>query len=74
MVANRFLSFMELKWNLCFRDKKTKIENLWLCVKSLTQRQNRSFHFIERTRTAMKCAKMKNARAKRAKLLFFIVK
>ena len=38
------------------------------------QLQNRSFHVVERTRTSSKCQKMKNARAKRAKLLFFIVK
>ena len=41
---------------------------------SSTQRQNRSFHVVERTRTSTKCQKMKNARAKRAKILFFIVK
>ena len=41
---------------------------------SSTQLQNRSFHVIERTRTSSKCQKMKNARAKRAKILFFIVK
>ena len=38
-----------------------------------TQLQNRSFHVVERTRTSTKCQKMKNARAKRAKILFFIV-
>ena len=41
---------------------------------SSTQLQNRSFHVVERTRTSSKCHKMKNARAKRAKMLFFIVK
>ena len=40
---------------------------------SSTQLQNKSFHVVERTRTSLKCQKMKNARAKRAKLLFFIV-
>ena len=42
-----------------------------------TQLQNKSFHVIERTRTSSKCQKVKNARAKRAKrakILFFIVK
>ena len=39
-----------------------------------TQLQKRSFHVIERTRTPSKCQKRKNARAKRAKILFFIVK
>ena len=41
---------------------------------SSTQLQNRSFHVVERTRTSSKCQKMKNARAKSAKILFFIVK
>ena len=41
---------------------------------SSTQLQNRSFHVVERTRTSSKCQKMRNARAKRSKLLFFIVK
>ena len=40
---------------------------------SSTQLQNRSFHVVERTRTSTKCQKMKNACAKRAKILFFIV-
>ena len=39
-----------------------------------TQLQNMSFHVVERTRTSSKYQKMKNARAKRAKILFFIVK
>jgi len=41
---------------------------------SSTQLQNKSFHVVERTRTSTKCQKMKNTRAKRAKILFFIVK
>ena len=41
---------------------------------SSTQLQNMSFHVMERTRTSAKCRKMKKARAKRAKLLFFFVK
>ena len=39
--------------------------------KSYTQRPNLSFHVVERTKTAVKCPKMKNARAKRAKILVF---
>ena len=39
-----------------------------------TYPQNRSFHVVERTRTSSKCQKKKNARAKRAKILFSIVK
>ena len=41
---------------------------------SSTKLQNRSFHVLERTRTSSKCQKMKSARAKREKILFFIVK
>ena len=43
-------------------------------LSSSTQPQNRSFHVVERTRTSSKCQKMTNARAKRAKILFFFVK
>ena len=39
---------------------------------SSTQLQNRSFHVVERTRTSTKSQKLKNARAKRAKILFFV--
>ena len=35
---------------------------------SSTQLQNRSFHVVERRRTAAKCLKMKNACAKHIKL------
>ena len=31
-------------------------------------------HVVERTRTSSNCQKMKNAPAKRAKILFFIIK
>ena len=41
---------------------------------SSTQLQNRLFHVVERTRTSLKCQKMKYARAKRAKKLFSIAK
>ena len=40
---------------------------------SSTQPKNKSFHVVDRTIVAAKCTKMKNARAKRAKLLFFII-
>ena len=52
--------------------KKLKIYHQVL--KSSTQLQNRSFHVVERTATAANCIAMKHARAKRAKLLFFVVK
>ena len=60
------LTILELNWNQ--RLGQGKIEYL------STQLQKRSFHVIERTRTSSKCQKMKNARAKRAKILFFSVK
>ena len=41
---------------------------------SSTQLQNRSFYVVERTRASSKCQKMRNARAKRAKIMFFIAK
>ena len=54
--------------------KKTKLNICHHMLTSSTHLQNRSFHVVERTRTSRKCQKMKNARAKRAKLLFFTVK
>ena len=38
---------------------------------SSTQSLNRSLHAADRTRTTAKCTNMKQARAKRAKLLFY---
>ena len=63
---------LELVRGLEIRRQKLKMSRLVLT--SSTQRQNRSFHVVESTRTAMKCTKVKTARAKRAKLPFFIVK
>jgi len=71
-LANCVLTILELNWNQRFRDKKTKLK-LYL-LSSSTQLQNRSFHVVERTRTSAKFPKMKNAHAKRAKILFFVVK
>ena len=39
-----------------------------------TRLKDRSFHVVERTRTAVKCTKMKSARAKRIEIPFVIVK
>ena len=68
-------NYPELNWNQLSGHKKTKLN---IChynmLTSSTQLENRSFHVVERTRTSAKCQKMKNARAKRAKILFFIVK
>ena len=54
-----------------------RVQKLNICnhmLTSSTQLQNRSFHVVERTKTSATCLKIKNARAKRAKLLFFIIK
>ena len=63
-----------VNWNQRLGHTKTKINICHHMLTSSTQRQNRSFHVAERTRTSSKCQKMKYARAKRAKILFFIVK
>ena len=52
-------------------EHKTKLNISHHMLTSSTQLQNRSFHVVERTRTFSKCQKMKNARAKRVKMLFF---
>ena len=67
-------TILELNWNQRLGNKKTKLNICHHLLTSSTQPQNRSFHVVERTRTSTKCKKMKNARAKRAKILFFIVK
>ena len=61
-------------WSQRLGHKKTKINICHHMLTSSTQLQNRLFHVVERTRTSTKCQKMKNARAKRAQILFFIVK
>ena len=60
---------IELNWNQRFRDKKTKWNICHHMLTSSTQLQNRSFQVVERTRTSTKCQKMKNERAKRAKMM-----
>ena len=74
MLEKCVLTILELNWNQHSGHKKTKINICHYMLTSSTQLQNRSFHVAERTRTSTKCQKMKNARAKRAKILFFIVK
>ena len=60
MLEECVLTVLELNCNQRMGHKKTKL--------------NRSFHVIERTRTSSKCQKMEKTLAKRAKILFFIVK
>ena len=74
MLEKCVLTILELNWNQRLGQKKTKLNICHHMLTSSTQLQNRSFHVEERTRTSTKCQKMKNTRAKRAKILFSIVK
>ena len=74
MLEKCVLTVLELNWNKRLGRKKTKLNICHHMLTSSTQLQNRSFHVVERTRTSSKCQKMKYARAKRAKILFSIVK
>ena len=74
MLEKCVLTVLELNWNKRLGHKKTKLNIFHHMLTSSTQLQNRSFHVVERTRTSSKCQKMKYARAKRAKILFSIVK
>ena len=74
MLEKCVLTILEINWNQHLGHKKTKLDICHHMLKSSTQLQNRSFHVVERTRTSLKCHKTKNARAKREKILFFIVK
>ena len=73
MFEKCVLTILELNWNQRLGHKKTKLNICHYMLTSSTQLQNRSFHVVERTRTSSKCQMMKYARAKRAKLLLFIV-
>ena len=75
MLEKCVVTILELNWNQRLGHKKTKLNICHHMLTSSTQLQNRSFHVVvERTRTSAKCQKIKYARAKRAKILFFIVK
>ena len=74
MLENCVLTILWLNWNQRLGHKKTKLNICHHMLTSSTQLQNGSFHDVERTRTSTKWQKMKTARAKRAKMLFFIVR
>ena len=74
MLEKCVSTILELNWSQRLGHKKTRLDICHHMLTSSTQLQKRSFHVIERTRTSSKCQKMKNARAKRAKILFFVVK
>ena len=73
MLEKCVVKILELNWNQRLGHKKAKLNICHHMLTPSTQLQNWSFHVVERTRSS-KCQKMKNARAKRAKILFFIVK
>ena len=74
MLEKCVLTVLKLIWNQRLGHKKKKLNICHHMLTSSTQLQNSSFHVVERTKTSSKCQKMKNARAKPAKILFFIVK
>ena len=74
MLEKCVVTILELNWNQSLGNKKTKLKICHHMLTSSTQLQNWLFHVVERTRTSSKCQKMKNARAKRARILFFTVK
>ena len=74
MLEKCVVAILELNWNERLGHEKTKLNICHHGHTSSTQLQNWAFHVVERTRTSSKCQKMKYARAKRAKILFFIVK
>ena len=74
MLEKCVLTILELKWNQRLGHKKTKLNICHHTLTLSTYLQNRSSHVVERTRASSKCQKMKNARAKYAKIQFFIVK
>ena len=67
VLEKRVLTILELNWNQRLGHKKTKLNICHIC-----SRRFRSIHVVERTRTSLKCQKMRNARAKRAKILFLL--
>ena len=74
MLEKFVLTILELNWNQRLGHKRTKLNICRHMLTPSTQLQNRSFHVVERPSTSSKCQKMKNARAKRAKIMVFIVK
>ena len=74
MLEKGVLTILEFNWNQRLGHEKTKLNICHHMFTSSTYLQNGSFHVEERTRTSTKCQNKINARAKRAKILFFIVK
>ena len=66
-LAKCVLTILEIKLEPALQNRTFVI--IW--SRRPYNRENRSFHIVERTRSLRCCAKMKNARAKRAKLYIF---
>lgn len=65
---------MQNAFQLCRNENQRFGDNKKQNVTTSMQLQNRSFQVVYWKRTAAKCAKLKNSRAKRANLLVFIIK
>ena len=76
MLEKCVLTILELNWKQRLGHKKTKLNIIFVIICSRRPHNCKKGHFtfVERTRTSSKCQKMKYARAKRAKIPFFIVK
>ena len=76
MLAHFVLGIHEFNWNQRCKGKKNNLKNCLQVPTPSRQRENWSFHVVERTRTTANCKKkkkkMKNVRAKPAKVLFLI--
>ena len=57
MLEKCVVTILELNWNRRLGHKKAKLNMCHHMLTSSMQLQNRSFHVVERTRTATKCQK-----------------
>jgi len=69
-----FSNYPGIKLEPALGTQEDKIEHLSSYAHVVHTTAKKVIHVIERTRTSSKCQKMKFARAKRAKILFLIVK
>ena len=72
MLEKCVLTILELNWNQRLGHMKTKLNICHNMLTSSIQLQNRSRR--RKNENVFKMSNMKNARAKRAKILFFFVK
>ena len=74
VLAECVPTFLEINWNKSFRYKQTTLEHLSSRLRCPVTAAKPVFSRRRENENDCKCPKMKSARAKRAKLLFFIVK